>query len=290
MIELPLTDDEPGVIKINFYMTPKCKYKCEYCTLYDNKLSHPDFDKDGWYTMLDNIPKAEIHIYGGEPIEHPEIYSIIKVLSEHKNVLNVNVLSNGSVIKKEKLKGLDVNILLSYHPHIKFKTFLKTVHNLEEYITRISYMYTGDSSIRTHEYKLFTRMFDFDTIFCPIVYDGKDNSPSLVELQKYPDFIQYLKDEKEYHFKEIKGSSTFKRQIEYGMYSVKDEVNCSINDTTIEVYNNHIFRCASALHYNIKIENFTLGIPVKDYIKFNKELSHKCDYKKCSVFDHKYIY
>lgn len=283
-----MIDDIKGVTKINLYLTTRCKYKCEYCTLYDNNIDHPDFDYTAWKIFLSKIDKAEIHIYGGEPFEHPDLYNIINFLSDHAQV---NVLSNG-FHNIDKYLDLDFKLLLSYHPQVPFSTFLKTVKKYKSIISRISYMFNGGQN-RIQEFLTFKKVYEkyFDVILCPIVNEGIGNSPAVDELYQYKDKINKLEKSKDYHFVKHQNGSTFDNQVKYGMFIIKDQVVCDITDTTLEVYNNLLYRCASALHYNIGVGN-SGGVPIEQVEEFREKIiknKNLCDYKKCSVFDNKYI-
>jgi sulfatase maturation enzyme AslB (radical SAM superfamily) len=292
-------DNDEGVIKINFYITSKCKLKCKYCTLYDNNLQHPTFDTKAWDYLLDNVGTSEIHIYGGEPFENPEIYDILEYFNSKKSIIKTNVLTNGINIDIDRLNKLNISLLLSYHPIRKFKDFIKDCNKIKHLVTRVSYMYEGDNGPhdkkRINEYKLLTRLYDFGTIFCPVLYFGKNNSPSLSNLKKHPEFLASLFKDRNYHFTEaFENQTTFDLQNKYGMFAtLKDgEVRyCQISNYMLEIYNNKIYRCASELHYNIGTHDESGGTSLYEFekIKDLTKTSYKCEMKNCAVFDHKYL-
>jgi hypothetical protein len=218
-------DDVAGVTKINFYVTTKCKYECRYCVLYDNTIEHPTFDKDGWTKLLANFANVEIHMYGGEPFESDEIYDIIKFFNTQKNISSCNVLTNGSEIDVEKLQGLRVNILLSYHPEtVKFSVFCEMIEYLGPFVTRLSYMFTGHTKTKLTEYKIFKKLYKhrIDILFCPIMEDNVGKSKSIDMVQLTPNLIKELADDKEYYFRYDKnGISTFDMWVRHRFWGYK---------------------------------------------------------------------
>jgi len=280
--------DDDGIYKINLYITPKCKLKCEYCTLYDNTLNTPEFNYQEWDKLLKYLDKVDIHIYGGEPLESENIYEVLDFLTNHKNVNSTSILSNWLGLT-HKIKKYNVNLLLSYHPKIEFYKFVKIVNEYKDQIVRISYMFGGDSERRFTEFKLLDSMYEFDTIFCPILYFGKDHSESIKMLRSHRDMLDKLIESKNYHFIEAyEGDTTFHLQEKFGMFQTFKEGirECSITKYMIEIYNNKIYKCTSELHYNIG----TSREGGEDFSKIEDLINERsCNVKNCAVFDHKYI-
>lgn len=95
---------------IEFNITQKCNYKCEYCSQWKLDKNKPeslyhasDEVLDGFIDLLKDIgPEYEINLIGGEPFCHPKIIEAAKRIAElgNKIILYTNMAFPVSVFKK----------------------------------------------------------------------------------------------------------------------------------------------------------------------------------------------
>lgn len=293
--------------RINLYITAKCNYDCSYCVIHDNSLSHPSFDYKGWTKLLhdyrvDENEIIEIHIYGGEPLMHPDIKNIIKFLNTFPKIY-VIILTNGSFLKDDSFKTLDVNFIVSYHKESLLKEFISNALRYKEQIISISYMYDSkDISKALSEYHMFEKLIKKEVVFWPAVNplsDKKGHSDSINSIDEALEKELLKSDQNHFLINEI-GQSTFKIWKEFGFFVDKEKAShhfdvstCSFMGTyVIEVYQNRIYRCPADLHINTGISNYKKKPYITEYKSFLEGLQKekfKCTQKKCLAFDHNYM-
>jgi len=117
-------------MELDLHVTNRCNLKCRHCVYKSGDREMPDFPYTTLKSLICDFRKLnieEIHITGGEPLLHPDIYSMIQFLST--NGFIVKMQSNGLLIDQvsaEKLvqAGLQ-QILISldglreYHNHFR---------------------------------------------------------------------------------------------------------------------------------------------------------------------------
>lgn len=99
---------------IDIPVTDKCSLRCKDCSnlmpFYENPV---DFKKEEVYKMIDEISDifdkiTEIHLLGGEPFVHRDIYDIIEYASQKENVTSVTLFTNGTIpLIPERIACLD---------------------------------------------------------------------------------------------------------------------------------------------------------------------------------------
>jgi len=99
----PFFTDEIPVLYIE--LLKKCNLKCVYCNYSrynDNddevKLSYDDF-KNNIIPSARKLNTKIISLSGGEPLMHPELFSIIKLITDNDIIIHLN--TNGSLIDKD---------------------------------------------------------------------------------------------------------------------------------------------------------------------------------------------
>ncbi|HOB25771.1 MAG TPA: radical SAM protein [Bacilli bacterium] len=114
-------------IYIQWIVTYRCNYKCDYCYLRENKLLGKDSDVVssvfdlGLKKIANNldISNCRFDIMGGEPTLHPNIEFLLNAACK-TGFNEVNLNTNGSLLEKH-IKTLasypNAKIILSYHPY-----------------------------------------------------------------------------------------------------------------------------------------------------------------------------
>ena len=127
---------------IDFIITQKCTYKCNYCLQSKNcnkNQCHADSKTiTSFYKLLDNIEKDyEITITGGEAILHPDFYEIIEKVN--KKGFKINLITNLSFKIEEyqkifNLLGDNLNRYdISFHLD-QIQNFKLMLEKLEEFL------------------------------------------------------------------------------------------------------------------------------------------------------------
>lgn len=103
---------EPIFPRVQYPVVDHCNLNCRGCTSYAN-IAKPAFVsceefKQDMKAMKRKITKMELFVfYGGEPLLHPELDSLIRIFRDVYPVTPVEIISNGLLIPKmsEKLVG-----------------------------------------------------------------------------------------------------------------------------------------------------------------------------------------
>lgn len=99
---------------IELNITPRCTLRCEACSnlmnFYDKPQHHKTEDilasLDQLDATFDGIHK--IHILGGEPMLHPDVFDIIAYAQTKSAIKSVVMVTNGTILpKKEDLQKID---------------------------------------------------------------------------------------------------------------------------------------------------------------------------------------
>ncbi|MBU0957487.1 MAG: radical SAM protein, partial [Nanoarchaeota archaeon] len=89
---------------IELALTFVCNFKCAGCYAEDLKTKKPTMlSKDQAVGFIKKYKPMHVNLTGGEPLIHPEIYNIIKEMP--KSVV-VSLVTNGSLLTKDKIKKL----------------------------------------------------------------------------------------------------------------------------------------------------------------------------------------
>ena len=129
---------------IDFLITQKCNYRCEYCSqskkFYKNTHSADDKTIDAFLKFIKKLDKNfEITISGGEPLVHPRFYEVIEEIK--KCGLKLTVISNFSFPIENYKKIVDImegnliELFVSYHDSqvSDFEEFLIKVKEFNNY-------------------------------------------------------------------------------------------------------------------------------------------------------------
>lgn len=97
-----------GILKsINWHITTKCNYKCDFC--YVKKLDMEIVDHNKAFSVLeklrdtktDDIDIEKINFVGGEPFLHPLFYELLE--KAHELGFTTSIVTNGSLINNQNI-------------------------------------------------------------------------------------------------------------------------------------------------------------------------------------------
>lgn len=118
----PIYNPNADIIHISLVPLTKCNFRCHYCYMSDSgyNISHNTKILESIFKKLNEIPKLELSILGGEPSLIKDLNRYIEML-EPREFLSVMVYSNGS-----NLNLLDINcdLNLSYHTDYHSQNYL----------------------------------------------------------------------------------------------------------------------------------------------------------------------
>ncbi len=123
---------------IDFLITQKCTFKCEYCSQSKRWHKHLDSANDeiieSFFRLLNTIDKDfEITLSGGEALLHPRFFEIIQTTKERG--FKINLISNFS-FELEKYKKI-VDILDDSLLRMDISLHLDEIKNLKDTISKI---------------------------------------------------------------------------------------------------------------------------------------------------------
>ena len=129
---VPLSKPERFTFEI--YITEKCSYDCKYCHIHTPKIKFNKIDFNLLFSK--NIdPSADVYIYGGEPLIHPELHEVIRRLEEigHSNIIIQSNLSSSPARIEKVLEFKSVSINPSYHhEEADFMDFIQKVQLISD--------------------------------------------------------------------------------------------------------------------------------------------------------------
>jgi organic radical activating enzyme len=288
--------------RINLYLTQNCNRDCEYCVIHNNNI-HPIFDYDGHKKLVEDFRDERgllIHIYGGEPLIHPDIINIVNFFIELE--CEVVILTNADFI--EKFYDLNVSFITTFHPkNIKFSDFIKKITPVKNKIASISYMHLKDIRKSINEFNILLKLFN-NVVFWPVINPHSSEKGHSISLEIPSDVESYLIDLDQDFFRLNKdGISTFHVWRDLGLFVERNKktelyFGKKLNECPfmgrelIEVYNNHIFKCSAELQLNIGPDNFNKTYHISEYPEFYKNLQNNnfaCNDNMCISFDYEYM-
>jgi len=164
---------------VEWEVTMKCNYHCQYCTNLDSSLQ-PVLDEKRLEQFVQFLgteyPGVEIFVFGGEPFVHPKIKSIIKYFNQYEvpYVVQTN-FSRKSVRVMQSLEE-PVPINISIHPTEiewnKLKTLLETpLPNVT--VKTVDVMYVGTESMMYY-LSIASSGFPYENLYVAPVADFGD--------------------------------------------------------------------------------------------------------------------
>ena len=168
---------------VEWEITLKCNYKCEYCTNLDPSI-RPELDEEKIKQFIkslgDNYPGIEIFVFGGEPFVHPKIEFIIKTFNEFNIpfVIQTNFSNYSRKIISKIKEPFKINI--SVHPtETSIEDIVQGLKITKVNIKTIDVMYTGKESI--DYYFAVKKSINHDNLFLTPVTDfGDGHSDTLL--------------------------------------------------------------------------------------------------------------
>jgi MoaA/NifB/PqqE/SkfB family radical SAM enzyme len=130
------TNEISNINALEFHLTERCNYKCEYCSGgYSPKSRNAD-DKtvNNFITLISKLKEgATIKLIGGEPTFHPRFLEIAQAIIQHKHNLHIgtNFSPSNGLFKKlidATVRNDQINLLVSLH--------LSQIESVEGYIEK----------------------------------------------------------------------------------------------------------------------------------------------------------
>lgn len=107
-IHTQVTNDNT-IDQIFLNITTKCTLRCRDCSLFVAYISSPcnykedDIIKD-FNTVLDCLGHVRIvNFYGGEPLLHPQLASMIRSLANEKRIDRISIITNGTLLPSKEV-------------------------------------------------------------------------------------------------------------------------------------------------------------------------------------------
>lgn len=98
------------IIWLNFW----CNFRCNYCEVWKSKRDFLVPEASKWLDALNQFPKLNVDLTGGEPSAHPAFYKILHGLRDD---ITIGITTNLSLLKIDKLPlTRDLSITCSLHP------------------------------------------------------------------------------------------------------------------------------------------------------------------------------
>ena len=220
---------------IQLILTKRCNFNCKYCfSTHDNK----DMDYDTLRKLIKflnnkKLPKCNINFFGGEPMlkYNDLIVPFIKEIREHKFEGNFSIITNGTLLNKERIKYLiDNNVAIMISLDGDYKTFSKNRNSNVEFYNKII---ENVKEILSYKYNNFeVRLTYREDDICNLAHN-----------------IEYLynlgiKKVQIYHEYDIKLNEIHKKQLKYEFekimkfYVNKKDLNIFFMDRLLHYYFN----------------------------------------------------
>jgi organic radical activating enzyme len=178
----------PNKFTLEIYLTEKCSYACRYCQLHTPKVQFTPLDFDKLFSR--DYSDADVYIYGGEPLIHPELNELLSRLKG-----DITIQSNLSISERrieELLDNHDVYISPSFHYEEadvnEFLSKMALIHQRGR-LREASVMWISDHDAKIYIiYKMFKERFG-DVWLDPTLPWTKDlrDWQDKVELKKFAD-------------------------------------------------------------------------------------------------------
>ena len=92
-------------LSVNIWLTGKCNLNCEYCYSFPSEAGHlPINTLINLIEECDSMKVFEMHLGGGEPFMHPDIFTILDRIFTFKD--QIVILTNGVLLTREKCERL----------------------------------------------------------------------------------------------------------------------------------------------------------------------------------------
>ncbi len=174
-----------NIREILIYLTLNCNYSCKMCT--QNGLRHyAEMDTEKWDNIFADIkrdyPDVFLIFLGGEPLLHKEFDKIIN--SATKNYLKKHVITNGSLLNKERLWflkenycGMTISLDGLWQTHDKIRNANGAYQKV---IESLKIMHDFNQSAKKEEKRFF---YDINYVMLPENID--ETKDFIKEISKY---------------------------------------------------------------------------------------------------------
>lgn len=188
---------------VEWEVTLKCNYKCNYCTNLEN--IDDTLDKDVLESFIIGLgqkhPGIEVFVFGGEPFLHPHIGFIIECMNKHgiPFVIQTNFSKKSVAVMKRITEPFKVQI--SIHPTEVKLSQLKRLFNNNIDIRTIDVMYTGKDALQYY-FKVRDLIDPSVNLFLTPISDFGDGVSNLAliefnRLRKHPVYSSMIRFEEE---------------------------------------------------------------------------------------------
>lgn len=116
---------DPKIITVSWFIGKRCNYDCSYCNSFTHDNYSPHIKKENAFNFIDQLEKYcteigkrfKISITGGEPFVHPNFLEILEYIHNKKNLIQLAVVTNGSLPYEtyQKSSSYITNISVSLH-------------------------------------------------------------------------------------------------------------------------------------------------------------------------------
>ena len=108
--------NKPTSFRLWVYVTGRCNLKCKHCYINSSYLKNEMTLRDLYKILEDYIYflrvlniKGGLTLTGGEPLIRKDIFKFLEKISQHREILNFGILSNGTLFTKGIVKELKKN-------------------------------------------------------------------------------------------------------------------------------------------------------------------------------------
>lgn len=128
----------------SWFLTNICQYRCSYCSVAN--MLEKTFESQYRYAYknvlkrlsLKRIIPFNIEIQGGEPTQHPDIYSVLEALNKNSRCQKMELITNLAkpvpfYKKFDQERYNKLEIVPSYHPEYDNGTYIEKVIELNEF-------------------------------------------------------------------------------------------------------------------------------------------------------------
>lgn len=265
-----------STIQLFIDITTVCNLTCSYCFArkekdWDEVLETERVEKI--MTLIKQSPyNFNVLLFGGEPLLHKDIETIINIIKKSDKVKNIMVLSNGT-LSDGLYDFKDVYYCLTLHELTdkQIDKFVKHCHKIEPDKLKINIpLNIYNTSLKRAYKKLIQEGFK-DKIFFSVIYDDDTkNIIPLPEIRERLDYIDFTIDDNHYLNGKRMNYMDY-LDLHLSLNPKRDVKTCYINELNIDIDGN--------------ISNDCMGINsnIYDDVFFFKhfKLGYNCTKEQC---------
>lgn len=199
---------------VYYNITKRCNMKCTYCYS-NNENSSVSLDENN--IIIDKLEKLrtrKVTLIGGEPFCHANFYEILERIKSMKNIEEICIVTNGTLIDKERLetfKDFRISLQISLdgaNEEINsltrgkgnFEKVMRTLEYLknEDIVFKVMQVITRENIIHAKNFYKYFKDKEIETGFFMVKQVNEDIKPTLNQLKDLLDFI-YINEEEDVH-------------------------------------------------------------------------------------------